>query len=67
MEKLDALPKTATSSRLTARQFHRLTCVLAGGLALAGGVLAVLLHPGYAALTLVGGLWLVMAPGPRNC
>lgn len=55
-----ARPVAATCS--DGRRAHRLTCVLAGGLAVAGGALALLVHPWFAALAAVGGLWLILTP-----
>ena len=48
------------------RRSHRLTCILVGGLALAGGVLALAVQPGFAALALVGGIWLILAPESKG-
>ena len=44
------------------RWVHRRTCILAGGLAVVGGALALLVHPLLAALAAVGGIWLIFAP-----
>lgn len=49
------------------RRIHRTTCILAGGLAIGGGVLALLVHPGFAAVSAVGGLWLILAPESKAC
>jgi len=49
------------------RWVHRRTCILAGGLALVGGMLALLVHPWLAALAAVGGIWLVFAPESKVC
>lgn len=56
------------SRNVSDRRAHRITCVLAGGLAVAGAVLALAIHPAFAALAVVGGAWLVLAPATtRSC
>ena len=49
------------------RWVHRMTCVLAGGLALVGGILAIAIDPWFVALAAVGGVWLIVAPEPQGC
>lgn len=49
------------------RWVHRRTCILAGGLAAVGGTLALLVHPWFAALAAVGGVWLIFAPESAKC
>jgi len=36
-------------------------------MALVGGVLALAVHPWFAALAAVGGVWLIVAPETRGC
>lgn len=47
------------------RRYHRLVCVCAGGLALMGGALALLVQPWLALLAVVGGTILALAPDRR--
>ena len=56
-----------TEPKSGGRRYHRLTCIIAGGLALVGGILAVSVDPWFAALAAVGGVWLIVAPEPRGC
>ena len=56
------LPAPLPAQQSDVRRAHRITCVAAGGLALVGGVLAILLDPWFAGLAVVGGLWLILAP-----
>ncbi len=49
------------------RWVHRRTCILAGGLAAVGGTLALLVHPWFAAVAAVGGIWLILAPESTGC
>jgi protein-S-isoprenylcysteine O-methyltransferase Ste14 len=49
------------------RWVHRRTCILAGGLAAVGGTLALLVHPWFAAVAAVGGIWLIFAPESSSC
>jgi hypothetical protein len=49
------------------RRNHRTTCILAGGLAICGGILALLVHPGFAVVAAIGGLWLILAPESKAC
>ncbi|CAN5361006.1 hypothetical protein BH11PLA2_BH11PLA2_44500 [soil metagenome] len=58
---------SGTGIKSGGRRFHRLTCVLAGGMALVGGILALAVHPGFAALAAFGGVWLIVVPEPRGC
>jgi hypothetical protein len=44
------------------RWAHRRTCILAGGLVVLGGILALLVHPWFAAAAIVGGIWLLFEP-----
>jgi len=44
-----------------------MTCVLAGGLALVGGILAITIDPWFVALAAVGGVWLIVAPESQGC
>ena len=46
----------------TDRRIHRITIVAAGSLAIIGGTLALLVHPWFAAVAAVGGIWLILAP-----
>lgn len=41
------------------RKLHRITCVVAGGLALLGGALGLFVSPWFLTLAIVGGVWLV--------
>ena len=49
------------------RRVHRITCVAAGGLAVVGGTLALLVHPWFVAFAAVGGVWLILAPESTGC
>jgi hypothetical protein len=44
------------------RRVHRITCIGAGGLAVLGGTLALLVHPWFAVLAAVAGIWLIFSP-----
>ncbi len=55
-------PATSISRKSSDRRTHRLICVAAGGLALLGGTLALVVHPWFASLAAVGGIWLIFAP-----
>lgn len=50
-----------------ARRAHRKTITFAGGLAILGGTLALVVHPWFAAVAAVGGLWLILAPESKAC
>ena len=52
----------ASARKTSDRWVHRRTCILAGGLAAAGGVLGLFVHPWFVALAAVGGVWLILAP-----
>jgi len=58
---------SGTGIKPCGRRYHRLNCILAGVMALVGGVLALAVHPWFAALAAVGGVWLIVAPEPRGC
>jgi hypothetical protein len=51
----------------TRRDAHRRVCVSAGGLTVIGTALALLVHPWFAALAAGSGLWLILAPDPKDC
>lgn len=55
------------NSNLSSRRAHRITCVIAGSLAVAGAGMALLLNPWFATLSAVGGLWLILSPDSTNC
>jgi hypothetical protein len=42
------------------------SCVLAGGLAVLGAVLALLVHPWFAGLAAAAGIWLIFAPESKG-
>ncbi|MFO0936812.1 MAG: hypothetical protein U0798_09900 [Gemmataceae bacterium] len=46
----------------SSRTLHRLLCALSGILAIFGGMLAYVIHPGFVIFALVGGLGLVLSP-----
>ena len=62
----NSVPPTLASDS-GGRRLHRQTCVLAGGLALVGGILAIALDPWFAVLAAAAGLWLVLAPDTTAC
>jgi F0F1-type ATP synthase assembly protein I len=62
---MSALTKSAHSS--SCRWAHRKTCILAGGLALIGATFAIVVHPWFAALSAIGGGWLILAPESHSC
>ena len=59
--------RSATAGNSDSRRAHRMTCVLAGGLALVGGILAIAIDPWFAAIAAAGGLWLILAPERTGC
>jgi hypothetical protein len=44
------------------RRAHRIICVFAGGLAVLGGILGLLVNPWFAVIAAVGGSCLILAP-----
>ena len=51
-----------TERRINSRRAHRIVCVAAGGLALVGGLLAILIDPLFSTVAIAGGVWLLLAP-----
>ena len=60
-------PTCHNSQDTSDRWRHRVTCVLAGGLAVTGGTLAFLVNPWFATVAMIGGVGLIMAPESKSC